>query len=70
MTAVGVTVNGADHDLEPGTTVQDMLTQLGLPEGHRRGGGRNRAAALAVGRGRGPRLDHRGADGGAGWLIS
>ncbi len=32
MTAVGVTVNGADHDLEPGTTVQDMLTQLGLPE--------------------------------------
>ena len=32
MTAVGVTVNGADHDVQTGTTVQDLLTMLGLPE--------------------------------------
>lgn len=29
---VGVTVNGDDHELEPGTTVWQMLGALGMPE--------------------------------------
>ena len=32
MIPVGVTVNGAEHVLDPGTTVHTMLSNLGLPD--------------------------------------
>lgn len=31
-TGIGVTVNGEDRLLDPGTTVRDLLAQLGLPD--------------------------------------
>ncbi|MBY6367473.1 sulfur carrier protein ThiS [Rhodococcoides corynebacterioides] len=32
MIPIGVTVNGQDHEFEPGTSVRTMLTALGLPD--------------------------------------